>query len=467
MSASNGQHAIVVDDSQVARVLLERMLENEGFKVVGLESGEACLDYLESRTTDVIFMDHMMPGMDGFEAVKKIREQPRLTKIPVFMYTAKAGDSYRRRARELGAAGVIAKSVESPELMRKLEKAGVIQHHPEPARPSPVNTSKPEPQEDSVTSTLRISSEELDFDLDESADLVEITEAATEQSPDRQLQKTLFRGLSRQRELFQQDMHNFSEQLTQKLNREYADDHRVLVDFFDQQAKQEHSPWHTAKTLGKYAAMILLTAFTVSLLVNDQVPSQAIATANPEAMAVVVNENNNLRDQLEKEDVESDVRDEIFYRGLESVYNRLSDFDYQQNPFSLTTKQATRALFDTLAETDFSGDVLFTVHFGNFCLQPSSNGQWRLADADTPVSECEFLDSGGVRALADEASVSTEVSGLAAQMDSRTRNRVRVVLSDTTNQSPRFRYPEQSGTTAGEWNRIAQRNQRVEIALRE
>jgi len=65
--------ALIVDDSKSARVLLKRMLVDLGLDVDTMNTADDALKYLIDHKPDVIFMDHMMPGMDGFEAVKHIK----------------------------------------------------------------------------------------------------------------------------------------------------------------------------------------------------------------------------------------------------------------------------------------------------------------------------------------------------------------------------------------------------------
>ena len=104
---SKQKRALVVDDSKSARLVLRRMLEKHGITVETVESARAALDFLGTQRPDVIFMDHMMPGMDGFEAVRAIKNNPQTATIPVMMYTSKGGDLYLGQARALGAVGVL------------------------------------------------------------------------------------------------------------------------------------------------------------------------------------------------------------------------------------------------------------------------------------------------------------------------------------------------------------------------
>ena len=105
------KRALIVDDSKSARVVLSRMLEQHEFAVDTTESAESALAYLDAHRPDVIFMDHVMPGMDGLEAVQAIKQNPATAAIPVLMYTSQDTDLYAGEARACGAAGVLAKQL--------------------------------------------------------------------------------------------------------------------------------------------------------------------------------------------------------------------------------------------------------------------------------------------------------------------------------------------------------------------
>src|SRR5262249_31524903 len=77
------KRALIVDDSKSARVFLSRILEKYEIDVDSAENAEAAIEYLGHHRPDVIFMDHMMPGMDGFQAVQAIKNNPRTAMIPI------------------------------------------------------------------------------------------------------------------------------------------------------------------------------------------------------------------------------------------------------------------------------------------------------------------------------------------------------------------------------------------------
>jgi CheY-like chemotaxis protein len=116
----SSKRALVVDDSKSARAFLSRILERHEIAVDAAESAEAAIDYLTRNKPDVIFMDHMMPGMDGFQAVQSIKNNPRTAAIPILMYTSQEGDLYLGQARALGAEGVLPKQIKQADVTKLL-----------------------------------------------------------------------------------------------------------------------------------------------------------------------------------------------------------------------------------------------------------------------------------------------------------------------------------------------------------
>ena len=116
------QQALIVDDSKTSAAVLGKMLRKHQMEVVKVESAEEALELLVDNRPSIIFMDHMMPGMDGFEAVKAIRATPALSAIPIVMHTSKTGDIYVGHARALGASDILNKPATEQDLSAVLER---------------------------------------------------------------------------------------------------------------------------------------------------------------------------------------------------------------------------------------------------------------------------------------------------------------------------------------------------------
>src|SRR6185312_8575242 len=116
------KRALIVDDSKSARLFLARLLEKYELDVDNAENAESAIEYLTTHRPDVIFMDHMMPGMDGFQAVQTIKNNPRTATIPIMMYTSQEGELYLSQARALGAIGVLPKQIKHADVSKALEQ---------------------------------------------------------------------------------------------------------------------------------------------------------------------------------------------------------------------------------------------------------------------------------------------------------------------------------------------------------
>lgn len=122
-----GKNALVVDDSLTARSILKHQLNQFDVVVESAPDGNHALRMLRSHTPDVIFLDHVMPGLDGFEVLQRLKADKATRRIPVVMYTSQAAPQYVREAKLLGAVAVIPKNVTDEALVDALNKAEVYQ----------------------------------------------------------------------------------------------------------------------------------------------------------------------------------------------------------------------------------------------------------------------------------------------------------------------------------------------------
>src|SRR3984893_4961991 len=130
------KRALVVDDSKSARVILSRMLEKYDIEVDMAESAKQAIEYLKSNRPDAIFMDHLMPGMDGLQAVQAIKGNPQTAMIPIMMYTSQEGELYVGQARALGAMGVLPKQVRPVDVSKVLYELHLLPDRRDMAEPA-------------------------------------------------------------------------------------------------------------------------------------------------------------------------------------------------------------------------------------------------------------------------------------------------------------------------------------------
>jgi len=116
------KHVLVVDDSKSARFMLRKMLGKINLTADLAESGEEALTYLQANQPDAIFMDHMMPGMNGLETVEKIKENPQTAVIPVVMYTSQDGEEYKKNVTSYGVTDILPKPASADNLSSVVRK---------------------------------------------------------------------------------------------------------------------------------------------------------------------------------------------------------------------------------------------------------------------------------------------------------------------------------------------------------
>ena len=110
---------LVVDDLPQNVRLLEAVLSPKGFRVATASSGEEALDVLSQEHPDLVLLDILMPGMDGYEVCRRIRQDPGTAFLPVIMITA-SGEEQKLRAIESGADDFVNKPFDQAELLARV-----------------------------------------------------------------------------------------------------------------------------------------------------------------------------------------------------------------------------------------------------------------------------------------------------------------------------------------------------------
>ena len=112
---------LVVDDIEANRRVLQAKLEAKYFEVVLANDGFDALEKVAECEPEIILLDIMMPGMDGFEVCTKLKSDPKTAHIPVVMVTALNDQEDRVRGLECGAEDFITKPVDDFALMSRID----------------------------------------------------------------------------------------------------------------------------------------------------------------------------------------------------------------------------------------------------------------------------------------------------------------------------------------------------------
>ena len=123
---------LVVEDEPENRLFIGLMLRTEGYEVVEAEDGHNALEVLgREPLPELILLDVMMPGLNGWQVFQRLREDPRWSAIPVVMLTALAQRADVERAVQLGVEGYLTKPFEPQDLIHTIEE--MLERHPAPS----------------------------------------------------------------------------------------------------------------------------------------------------------------------------------------------------------------------------------------------------------------------------------------------------------------------------------------------
>jgi CheY-like chemotaxis protein len=117
----SGKHVLVVDDNMRNAFALSRLLSDRNLRVSIARSGEKALEALETvPNIDLVLMDIMMPGMDGYETMQRVRAQPKFKNLPILALTAKAMKGDKEKCIAAGANDYLSKPVDADRLFSML-----------------------------------------------------------------------------------------------------------------------------------------------------------------------------------------------------------------------------------------------------------------------------------------------------------------------------------------------------------
>jgi DNA-binding response OmpR family regulator len=127
-----GKRILVVDDDPTSLKLLDLILNKEGYQVMTASNGLEALRKARLEAPDLLILDVMLPGFDGFEICHRLRTEPATATMPIMMLSSKQQKSDQDAASKVGANAFLAKPVDRTALLTKVAELLGDQKPPEP-----------------------------------------------------------------------------------------------------------------------------------------------------------------------------------------------------------------------------------------------------------------------------------------------------------------------------------------------
>jgi len=448
------KRALVVDDSKSARVILSRMLEKYDIEVDMAESAEQAIEYLKNNRPDAIFMDHLMPGMDGLQAVKAIKSNALTATIPIMMYTSQEGELYVGQARALGAMGVLPKQVRPVDVSKVLYELHLLPDRRDTTEPALVP--------------------------------VEIDGAAVRGSGAQGRPSAVTAGIGDART----PAADWARRMEATVKEQSADIRRFVVASLDSFASRivsdvreivsappKDPPPRAAASKRQVwpwaAALLAVAATAATCAVLWALTREELATSRNEIAAQI---SANAELQRSSRELATTVKDLTAALAASAALNagatsaggtagsRLEPVPYGEIPFDRSRLEVLREFLTKLQSQGFHGVVKITSASGLFCLAGNPTDGFAPASAVLPVGKCDLIGNPYEESLAGQQRQSLAFANLLAGVRQRSGGTISVVIENVGSSRPASPYPPRTeALTAGEWNRAAASNNRVEF----
>ncbi|KAB7619728.1 response regulator [Alkalilimnicola sp. S0819] len=435
------KRVLIVDDSRSARLILQRKLDKLGVGADCAASGEEALAWLERHRPDALFLDHMMPGLDGFEVLRRLKAQPDTADIPVYMYTSRDDEDYLRAARALGAEGVLDKQLRAAALQQALETLNLLG-----ASDGPETIPEPAPGEN-LEQLANLSHQLVD----------EIARNAVEESLARVVDERLT-------------------QLRSHLRRDLQTGHEALVERLLAQLRpgSEGTGVHEynapPRRIWPWAAALALVGLLIGLLIGSQglrEGSPAQAPTDTTAQAPLDRARASLQQAAERQNRQqaseqsSAAQRRLLLGTLDWALRQDTGYDYDAVALNGERARFLDELLARLEAAGYQGRVQLRVHSGRFCLQRDDDERLRLAPPEAPLEACNQLGYSDARQRAARQTVG--FANFLASNAPLNKGALSLQIVPVGDAEPLLGYPDNGN--AGLWNQVARQNQRLEIVL--
>jgi len=111
---------LIVDDTAELLFFLDYIFQRNDFEVVTAANGKDAIRLARETNPDVLLIDVMMPGIDGLEVCRQLRQDPDMRDVPILLYSAAVGEEIRQKAVDAGANEFLGKTMNHEELVTKV-----------------------------------------------------------------------------------------------------------------------------------------------------------------------------------------------------------------------------------------------------------------------------------------------------------------------------------------------------------
>jgi CheY-like chemotaxis protein len=443
------KRALVVDDSKSARVILSRMLEKYDIEVDMAESAEQAIEYLNHNRPDAIFMDHLMPGMDGLQAVQAIKSNPHTATIPIMMYTSQEGELYVGQARALGAMGVLPKQVRPVDVSKVLYELHLL----------PDRRDMTEPVLLPVELDGRTSAERPP-----AAAIAEMKSSGPDWG--RRVETTVKEQAGDIRRFIVASLDGFAARIVNDIREAAPAPPAQLLPPPIAAARWTVWPWVAALAAACSIAAVCAVYWAVSReeLTKSRAELAALASTNADL-------------QRSRQDLAATVKDLTSALAASAAAQsagtsasgagpaRIEPVPYGEIPFDRSRLEVLREFLAKLQAQGFRGAVKITSAAGLFCLSGNPTDGFTPASASLPASKCDLVGNPFEESLTLQQRQSLGFANLIAGVRQRTSGTISVVIENAGSARAATPYPQRTESlTAGEWNHAAASNNRVEFA---
>ena len=446
------------------------MLEKYDIEVDMAEAAEQAIEYLKNNRPDAIFMDHLMPGMDGLQAVQTIKSNPQTAMIPIMMYTSQEGELYVGQARALGAMGVLPKQVRPVDVSKVLYELHLLPDRRDMTEPvlAPVELVGGAAVE---TATPQRGS--ADRAPATAATAAAATAAAAMPGVDwgRRVETAVKDQAVDVRRFIVASLDSFASRIVSDVRDSLPTVPPLEV---PSPAPRVAQPtWHPA--VGIAAACLVAVAFAVVwLLAREELAKSraeiaALTSSNTELQRARTELSATVKDLTaalaSASTVATGSSGVAGAAGTSGAPTRVEPVPYGEIPFDRGRLDVLRELLSRLEAQGFRGVVKITSLAGTFCLSGNATDGFAPAAASLLASKCDVVGNPFEESLSGQQRQSLAFANLIAGVRQRTAGAITVAMENAGSGRPSTAYPLRTESlTAGEWNRAAAANNRVEFA---